>query len=97
VLEINGAATQPFNATALGRVTLTIKALDPNPDLAVRISMALGTWNGQACQIIIANDSAGLGTVIYGVPTAAGRLCVRVSDAGNLTEPVAFDVTISHF
>jgi hypothetical protein len=96
VLTINGAITQPFVTTSFGQVTVTLLALDPNPDLTVRISMALGTWNGTGCQIIIANDNAGLGAVIYGAATAAGPLCVRVSDAGKLTEPVAFEVTISH-
>jgi hypothetical protein len=95
-LTVNGAVTQPFTATSFGTATITLNTLDPNPDSAVRVSMALGTWNGAACQVVIANDNAGAGTVLLGTISAAGNLCVRMSDAGRLTGPVTFDVTIAH-
>ena len=97
-LMVNGSQAVPFIITAAGQVTVTIQSLDPNPDLTVRVGLAVGTWNGQACQLIIANDSAGLGSVIYGGATAAGALCARISDAGNggMTGPVDFVVRITH-
>ena len=95
-LTINGAVTQPFTATGFGAATITLNSLDPNPDNAVRVSMALGTWNGAACQVIIANDNAAAGNVLVGTISAAGTLCVRMSDAGRLTQAVTFQVTIAH-
>jgi hypothetical protein len=95
-LTINGAVTQPFTATSFGTATITLVSLDPNPDNSVRVSMALGTWNGASCQVVIANDNAAAGNVLLGTISAAGNLCVRMSDPGKLTQAVAFEVTISH-
>ena len=95
-IAINGAVTQPFTATSFGTATITLNSLDPNPDDSVRVSMALGTWNGAACQIVIANDNAASGNVLLGTISAAGNLCVRMSDPGRLTQPVSFQVTITH-
>jgi hypothetical protein len=95
-LTVNGAVTQPFTATSFGTSTITLVSLDPNPDSTVKVSMSLGTWNGAACQIVIANDSAGAGTVLLGTVSSAGNLCVRMADPGTLSGPVTFQVTISH-
>jgi hypothetical protein len=95
-LNVNGAVTQPFAATSFGTATITLNSLDPNPDNTAKVSMALGTWNGAACAIVIANDAATAGTVLLGTITAAGNLCVRMSDPGILTGPVTFNVSIVH-
>jgi hypothetical protein len=96
-LTPNGAITQPFTATSFGAVTVTLIALDPNPDNTVRVGLSLGTWNGQACQTILSNDNASVGTVITGQISNAAALCARIYDArGSLTEPVAFEIRITH-
>ena len=96
-LTINGAQTLPFVTTASGQIEATIFALSPNPDNTVRVGLALGRWNGQACEIVLANDSAFVTTVVYGTATASGELCARIYDAkGTLTEAVDFDIRISH-
>jgi hypothetical protein len=93
----NGAITSPFTATSFGAVVVTLVALDPNPDNALRLGLSLGTWNGQGCQTIISNDNAGIGTVITGQTSGAAALCARIYDArGSLTEPVAFEIRITH-
>lgn len=94
-LTVNGAATYPFVTTASGDVKVVVTSIVPSTD-ATRISVALGTWNGTACHIIIANDNAFVATVLSGQATAAGLLCVRVSDVGKLTEPVDFELSITH-
>jgi hypothetical protein len=97
-LTLNGSQTLPFITTAAGQVSVTIFSLEPNPDLTVRVGLQVGRWNGQACELVIANDNAGLGTVIYGGATTSGPLCARISDAGKggMTEPVDFLVRITH-
>jgi hypothetical protein len=96
-LTPNGGITYPFIATSFGAVVSTIVALDPSPDNTVRVGMSLGTWNGTVCQTILANDNSFIGTVINGQVTTAGQLCVRIYDAqGSLTEPVNFDIRITH-
>jgi hypothetical protein len=95
ILNINGAVTYPFLATASGTVNLTLNSLDPNPE-NTRIGLALGTWNGTVCQIILANDSSFVSTVVTGANTAAAFLCARVSDVGKITANTTFSVTIEH-
>ncbi len=93
-LNPNGAKTFPFNAQAAGTITATLTSL--GPDSTLKIGMSLGTWNGSACQIVLANDNAVQGSVVTGTASSAGSLCVRVYDVGDLVEPIAFVVTVIH-
>ncbi len=88
----NGAATYPFTATTGGTVTATLTALTSG----AAVGLSIGTWTGSACQIVIANDNAAQAAAISGTVTAAASLCVRVYDAGRLTAPADFSVTIVH-
>ena len=65
-------------------------------DSTKAISMALGTWNGVTCQIVLANDKATLGSIITGVSSGSSSFCARVSDVGMLTESVTFEITVVH-
>jgi hypothetical protein len=93
-LARNGAATFPFTVSAAGSITASIVTLDPNSSAIVGLS--LGTWNGTACNIVIANDNASQGTVVLGQTTSGGSLCVRISDVGKLTDPVNYTITVVH-
>jgi hypothetical protein len=94
-LTVNGAKTQPFTASRAGTVTATITAL--SPDATVTVGLSLGTWNGSACQIIIANDAAVLNTVVTGTAQATGNFCVRVYDVGKLTAATDYTLAVTHF
>src|SRR5262249_49356385 len=48
-LTPNGAASFPFTTAASGTITATLATLAPNSTLVV--GLALGTWNGNSCQI----------------------------------------------
>src|SRR5436190_21727922 len=92
-LTLNGAVTHPFSVTRSGSIRASIDSLAP--DSAVTIGFSLGTWNGVACQTVISNDSATLGTVIVGVADREGRLCVRVYDAaGTLPQSTDYGLTV---
>jgi hypothetical protein len=93
-LTLNGAATHPFVVQRAGNVTATLTSL--SPDGAVVISLTLGTWNGQSCQIIIANDAATTNSTVVGT-ASAGNFCVRVSDVGRLAASTDYAVTVRHF
>ena len=93
-LTVNGAATHPFVVQRAGNVTAALSSL--SPDSAAVISLALGTWNGQSCQIIIANDAATTNSIAVGT-ASAGNFCVRLSDVGRLTAPTDYSVTVRHF
>ena len=95
-LTVNGAITFPFSVAVAGALTGTLTAV--GPDASAVIGVALGTYAGTTCQVILANDSAGLSSTITGAVNAQGLLCARVYDAtGKLTAPVTFTITVAHF
>ena len=97
-VTVNGAVTYPFG-TSLGGglVTATLATIDPNPDNAVVMGLALGQWTTNACSLNLTNDSAVAGTSIVGTVISAGTLCARVYDVGKLTGPVTITLNITHY
>ena len=103
-LTPNGGITQPFVVTNSGTANVTITALaDDNgpapigPDGTIRVGLALGTWNGTVCQLILTNDNSFVATIITAAVTQAGPLCTRIYDSqGKLTSPVTFEIKIEH-
>lgn len=102
LLTVNGAKTHTFVTPRSGTVTATLGTLtlpvegDPVPSYNVALSLALGTWNGSACQIVLANDLATPGTSIVGFASSTGTLCVRVSDVGQMIEPLNYLVRVTY-
>jgi hypothetical protein len=94
-VSVNGAFSHPFEVSRAGGVTAQITSL--SPDDTVTVGLALGTWNGSACQLIIANDAATLATAVNGTATAPGTLCVRMSDTGQLMAPTDYELRVDHF
>jgi hypothetical protein len=90
----NGAKAFSFSTQAAGTVTATLTTV--GPDSGVAIGLAIGTWDGTACGIAKANDSATQGTSVAVSALGAGNLCVRVYDVGNLTDVASFVVTVVH-
>jgi len=97
-LTPNGGATWPFVAQTSGTVTATLTTL--SPDSALQVGLALGTWNGSICQMLLTNDKATQGTVVAGTVSTSGTsgtLCVRIYDAsGTLTAPESYQVNVDH-
>lgn len=89
-----GAVTFPFAVSAAGTVTAVYSAITPNSSQV--LGLALGTWNGTSCGVIIANDAATTNVTVAGATTAAGNLCVRVYDVGKLTETQTFTLLVTH-
>lgn len=98
-LTINGGVTTNFAVTSTGTVTAIVSSIEPNKNATISIGLALGTWNGTSCQTVpgLSNDNTGIGSGVAGFANAAGSLCARVYDVGQLTEPVAFVVQIKHY
>ena len=93
-LNRNGARTHTFVAQASGTVTATLDTLAPETTAAIGLS--LGTWNGSACQIVIANDNAAQGAIVIGAASSAGNLCVRVYDIGKVDNLASYQLTVVH-
>jgi hypothetical protein len=93
-VDRNGATTHPF-VTHGGTITATIAML--SPDSAAIIGLSLGTWNGAACQTVIANDRATQGVTVVATASSTGNVCIRVYDAtGSFTQPTSYEVLVVH-
>jgi hypothetical protein len=90
----NGAATHTFLAERSGTVTVTLDTLAP--DSVAAIGLSLGTWNGTACQIVIANTNAAASASILGNASSAGNLCVFINDVGNIADTASYELTVVH-
>jgi hypothetical protein len=94
-LSVNGAVTHVFLVLATGTVTVQLTAVDPGD--SPTIGVALGTWNGSSCQLIITNDAAALNAIVTGNVTAATSLCARVYDAGGkLANSINYTIQVIH-
>jgi hypothetical protein len=93
-LNQNGAMTFPFAAQSSGTVSAVLTKVEP--DATIAVGLALGTWNGSACQIVLANDSALQSVAVTGEASTAGTLCVRIYDVGKVTDPITFEVQVLH-
>lgn len=91
---INGAVSYGFTVLAAGYVQATLKTLAPDTDQ--KIGLALGTWNGLVCQVVLPNDGAAQGITVTGYANSASVLCVRIYDVGNLTQVNNFEITVVH-
>ena len=94
-VAVNGAATFSFGVVAAGAVTATYKSM--SPATGATMGLALGTWNGASCQVVIANDNAVVNSTVIGQASAAGNLCVRAYDIGKLTATQTIELSITHF
>jgi hypothetical protein len=91
----NGASTHQFPVAGSGTVTVTLNTLTPAD--TTQMGMSLGTWNSTGvCQIILAKDTAAAGDTVTGTVTAAGTLCVRMYDAGTVSQDTAYTITVAH-
>lgn len=61
------------------------------------IGIALGTWSGTTCSIVLANDVSSAGSSVNGAVQGQGSLCARVYDVGKLTVPATFTIEVTHF
>jgi hypothetical protein len=94
-LNPNGGRTHPFIVQQAGSVSARLSALGPDDTLTIGLS--LGTWNGQVCQIILANDAAPLNATVTGTAQQTGQFCVRVYDVGKLTDAITYTIDVTHF
>ena len=93
-LTVSGGVTHSFSANTLGSLTATLTNIAPDDNPTVGLS--LGTWNGSACAVVIRQDVAVRGSVIYGTVNQAGQLCVSIYDVGRITNPNDYEITVVH-
>jgi hypothetical protein len=57
----------------------------------------MGTWNGAACQILLANDAAAMNITLTGTAQSVGQFCARVYDVGRLANTVSYSLEVTHY
>ena len=93
-LNRNGAATFNFTVAGGGLVALTLTKVAPDNTIAV--GLAMGTWNGTTCSVVLANDNSVENTTVVGQAGGIGQLCVRIYDIGKVVDPVEFELVVRH-
>lgn len=93
-IGLNAAINYTFTTKVAGTITARLSSV--LPDNTVALGLALGTWNGVSCAVVIANDAAREGNAVVGNVTGPGQLCVRIYDVGVLTAPATFEVVVIH-
>jgi hypothetical protein len=94
-LTKNGAFSFPFSVTVPGSMEAVLTQLEPDPNSLV--GLALGTWNGSICQIVLAHDNAIQGSRVLANASAVGDYCVRIYDStGTMARPQTFRIVVAH-
>ena len=98
----NSAYTHPFAVGDQGNVSVYLINSADTADPAnntLPLGVSLGTWNGAACAIVIANDQMlpGSPVPLTGRATSAGNLCVRVYDVGYVPAAANYELLIDHY
>ena len=90
-LTPNGAHIHPFQTQTGGTITATLTVASPE----TVVGLALGTWNGSACQVTIDQPAALQGAILLGTASAIGNYCARVYDAaGTLPAPTMYELQV---
>ena len=90
----NGGFDYPFASTQAGTVTASYISI--GTDNSIALGLALGTWNGSTCSILLVNDNATVGVTVSGAVSGAASLCVRVFDVGFVSDPLSYQVQVLH-
>lgn len=93
-LNVNGLRSHSFTVTRAGTVSAQLAALS---EATATLALSLGTWNGVACQIVIANPAATVNITVTGTAQSIGQFCVLLQDAGKLTASVDYTVNVSYY
>jgi len=93
-LNSNSSVTFPFTVYSAGTATGSVVSIQP--DGTIPLGLAMGTWTGSTCQLVISNDNALPFSSVVGTVGGAGTLCLRVSDIGRITSTTTFVVKVTH-
>lgn len=95
-LAPRGAAARAFTASQGGTVSVTLVSAGPPATVALGLGVGIPRVDGGGC--LLAHSvvtSAGPAAQVF-TTVDAGNYCVRVFDAGTLTEMVTVTITLTH-
>jgi hypothetical protein len=95
-LELGGAFVGPFPVKNAGGVRVLVNSMTgADTSITAVGGVAVGTWDGVTCSLIVKNENATFSTTITGT-AIVGDYCVQVYDVGQFTEPVNYSVEVQH-
>jgi hypothetical protein len=91
-LQPGGVATHSFTSTG-GRLEITMVSAP-----GAVVGLGLGTWSASSgrCTLVLSSPSAKQGDVFQAVASVGGAYCVQVGDAGGISDPVDYTLTVAH-
>jgi hypothetical protein len=94
VLGIHGTTSHAFTISKAGTITATLTSVGP-PAVAVGLGIGIPI-PGVPCSLAVSvNAIAGSSAQVSSLADQ-GRYCVQIYDLGNVSDPVAFSMTIEH-
>jgi hypothetical protein len=95
-LEQAGVFVGNFPVQHPGGVRVTLKTLvGADTNITAVGGLAVGTWDGSACSLLVKNENATFSTVIVGT-AIEGNYCVQLYDVGKFTEAVNYSMEVDH-
>ncbi len=94
-LQPSGSDTYNFTTGLSGEITVTLT--NAGPPTNVTLGLGVGTPNGSACTLILAQSVTAANIAQIASPADPGSYCISVFDTGSLTAPVNYTVVLSHF
>ena len=91
-LQPGGVATHSFASNG-GHLDITVVSAP-----GAVVGLGLGTWNATSgrCTLVLSSPSAKQGDAFQAVASVGGAYCVQVGDAGGITDPVGYTLTVAH-
>jgi hypothetical protein len=89
-----GGTTHLFSTVGSGKITATLTAVGDDNTRVVGLS--LGNWNGTACNIAVANDTAFKSFPLVATVSAGGSLCARVYDSKGVPDATTYTLEVVH-
>lgn len=95
-LEQVGVFVGNFPVQHPGGVRVTLKTLvGADTNITAVGGLAVGTWDGSTCSLVVKNENATFSTVIVGT-AIEGNYCVQLYDVGKFTEAVNYSMEVDH-
>ncbi|MGH9145198.1 MAG: hypothetical protein ACRD1Q_00705 [Vicinamibacterales bacterium] len=95
-LERAGVFVGTFPVKNAGAVRVLLNSLvGADTNITAVGGLAVGTWNGSTCSLVVKNENATFSTVVSG-SAVVGDYCVQLYDVGKFSEAVNYSMEVQH-
>ncbi len=95
-LEPASVFVGPFPVKNAGAVRVILNSLvGADTNVTAVGGLAVGTWDGSTCTLVVRNENATFSTVVTGT-AIVGDYCVQLYDVGQFNEAVNYSMEVQH-